>query len=100
MLYCIFSDDGMKEAVYHVTNFARFYPVWPIVNFSMVPNGATKDKRMTSFIKCVTALLGEMLYVDNMAMITPMDITNDKKASFIKTKADRSTNFTKLGSIS
>jgi hypothetical protein len=61
ILYHVFSKDGMKEAAYHVTNFAGFHPVWPIVEFSMAPNGATKDERMTSFIKCVTALLGEML---------------------------------------
>jgi hypothetical protein len=44
MLHHVFSKDGMKEAVYHMTNFAGFYPVWPIVEFSMVPNGATKDE--------------------------------------------------------
>ncbi len=97
MLYHVFSKDGMKEAAYHVTNFAGFYPVLPIVEFSMAPNEATKDKQMTSFIKCVTALLGEMLYVDDMAMIAPINITNNNEASFIKTKADLPTNFTKLG---
>jgi hypothetical protein len=96
MLYCVFSKDGMKEATYHVTDFAGFYPVWPIVEFSMVPNGATKDEWMTSFIKCVTALLDEMLYVDDTAMIAPINITDDDDASFIKVKADLPTNFTKL----
>jgi hypothetical protein len=97
MLYRVFSNDGMKESAYHVTNFAGFYPVWPIVESSMVPSRATKDKRMTSFIKCVTALLGEILYVDDMAMIAPIDITDDDKGSCIKTKADLPANFTKLG---
>jgi hypothetical protein len=97
MLYWVFSDDGMKETVYHLTNFAGFYPVWLIVGFSMAPNRATKNKRMPSFIKCMTPLLGEMLYVDNMAMIAPINITDDHEASFIKTKADLPTNFTKLG---
>ena len=87
----------MKESCYHVTNFAGFYPVWRIVEFSMAPTGATKDERMSSFIKCVTALLGEMLYVDDMAMIAPISITNDDDASYIKSKADLPTNFTKLG---
>ncbi len=97
MLYRVFSKDGMKEATYHVTDFAGFYLVWPIVEFSMAPNGATKDEQMTLFIKCVMALLGEMLYVDDMAMIAPINITNKDEASFIKTKADLPTNFTKLG---
>ncbi len=80
-----------------MTNFAGFYPVWLIVKFSMAPTRATKDERMTSFIKCVTALLGEMLYVNDTAMIAPINITDNNKASFIKTKADLPTNFTKLG---
>jgi hypothetical protein len=63
-LYQVFSKDGLRETAYHVTDFAGFYPVWPIVKFSMAPTGATKDERMTSFIKCVTALLGKMLYVN------------------------------------
>ncbi len=97
MLYRVFSKDRMKEVAYHVTDFAGLYPVRLIVEFSMAPNRATKDKRMTSFIKCVTALLGEMLYIDDMAMIAPIDITNNNEASFIKSKADLPTNFTKLG---
>jgi hypothetical protein len=80
-----------------LTDFAGLYPVWPIVKFSMAPNGATKDERMKSFIKCVTALLGEMLYVVDMVMIAPIDITNKDEANFIKSKADLPTNFTKLG---
>jgi hypothetical protein len=97
MLYHVFSKDGMKEIAYHVTDFAGLYPVWPIVEFSMAPSGATKDERMTSFIKCAMALLGEMLYVDNAAMIALIDITNNNEASVIKSKADLPTNFTKLG---
>jgi hypothetical protein len=96
-LYRVFSKDGMKESTYHMTDFTGFYPVWPIVEFSMAPNEATKDERMTLFIKCVMALLGEMLYADDMAMIAPINIINDNEASFIKTKADLPTNFTKLG---
>jgi hypothetical protein len=87
----------MKETAYHVTDFAGFYPVWPIVEFSMAPSGTSKDERMASFIKCVSALLGEMLYVDSTAMIAPIDITDDDAASFIKSKADLPSNFTKLG---
>ncbi len=87
----------MKEIAYHVTDFAGFYPVWPIVEFSMAPTGATKDERMTSFIKCVAVLLGEMLYVDDSAMIAPIEITNDEEAHFLKSKSDILSNFTKLG---
>jgi hypothetical protein len=43
------------------------------------------------------ALLGEMLYVDDMVMIAPINITKDDDASYIKSKADLPTNFTKLG---
>ena len=63
----------------------------------MAPTEALKDKRMVSFIRCVTALLGEMLYVDNTAMIAPIDITDDEAAHFIKSKTDIPSNFTKLG---
>ncbi len=93
MLYRVFSEERMKEAAYHVTNFAGFYPFWPIVEFSMAPKRTTEDEWMTSFIKCVTALLGEMLYVDDMAMIAPINITDDNNASFIKAKADLLKNF-------
>ncbi len=54
----------------------------------MVPNRAMKDEQMTSFIKCVTALLGEMLYIDDMVINAPIGITNDDEANFIKTKAN------------
>ncbi len=72
-LYRVFSDDGLKETAYHVMDFAGFYLIWPIVEFSMAPTGASKDKRMVSFIKCVTTLLGEMLYVTDTAMIAPIE---------------------------
>jgi hypothetical protein len=87
----------MEETSYHVINFVGLYPIWPIVKFSMSPMGKTKDKRMSLFTKCVTALLGEMLYVDNKAMIAPIAITDNDGASYISNKADLPTNFTKLG---
>jgi hypothetical protein len=59
----------MKETSFHVTDFAGLYPVWPIIEFSMAPMGTAKDTRMSSFTKCITALLGEILYVDEKAMI-------------------------------
>ncbi len=30
-LFHVFSDNGMKEKSYHVTDFAGLYPVWPII---------------------------------------------------------------------
>ncbi len=96
MLFQVFGNNRMKESAHHETNFAGFYQVWPIVKFSMAPNGTTKDERMTSFIKCDMTLLGEMLYMKDTAMIAPIDITDNDKASFIKTKVDLPTNFTKL----
>jgi hypothetical protein len=86
----------MMELSYHVTNFAGLYPVWPIIEFSMAPTGETKDDRMTSFSKCVVALLGEILYVDNTAKIATISITDDE-SKYIGSKADLPNNFTKLG---
>ena len=97
-LYQVYSNDGLKETAYHAVDFAGFYPIWPIVEFSMVPAGASKDERMVSFTKCVTTLLGEMLYVDDTTMIAPIDINNDDDKQFIKTKKmNIPSNFTKLG---
>ena len=38
-----------------------------------------------------------MLYIDDTAMIAPINITDDEEANFIKTKTDIPSNFTKLG---
>jgi hypothetical protein len=98
MLFRVFSGNGMKETSYHVTDFAGLYPVWPIIEFSisMVPTGVVKDERMNLFTKCITALLGEILYVDDTAKIATILITNNK-SHYISSKADLLTNFTKLG---
>jgi hypothetical protein len=58
-LFRVFSDNRMEETSYHVIDFAGLYPIWPIVEFSMSPTGNTKDKRMSSLTKCITALLGK-----------------------------------------
>jgi hypothetical protein len=63
----------------------------------MTPTGASKDERMALFTRCFTPLLGEMLYVDDTAMIAPIDINDDGNEHFIKTKMDIPSNFTKLG---
>jgi hypothetical protein len=86
----------MKTASYHVTDFAGLYPVWPIIEFLMALTGNAKDNRMNSFIKCVLALFGKILYIDNTAMIAPISITADAD-TYIKSKSDIPTNFTKLG---
>jgi hypothetical protein len=86
----------MQETSYHVTDFARLYPVWPIIKFSMAPTRSAKNKRMNLLTKCVTALLGEILYVDDTAKIATILITDDK-SHYISSKADLPTNFTKLG---
>jgi hypothetical protein len=57
-----------------VTDLTGLYPVWPIIEFSMATTGTTKDERMSCFTKCVTALLGKMLYVDEKAMSAPISI--------------------------
>jgi hypothetical protein len=80
-----YSNSGMKTASYHVTDFAGLYPVWPIIEFSMAPMGDAKDDRMNSFIKCILALFGEILYIDDTAMIAPISITAEVD-TYIKSK--------------
>jgi hypothetical protein len=95
MLFQVFSDNAMKETSYHVSDFAGLYPVWLIIESSMAPTGTSKDERMNSFTKCMTALLGEILYVDDTAQIATILITEDK-SHYISSKADLPTNFTKF----
>jgi len=96
-LYRVYSDNGLKETAYHVVDFAGFYPIWPIVEFLMAPTGASKDERMASFTRCITVLLGKMLYVDDTMVIAPIDTNDDDDKHFIKTKADFPSNFAKFG---
>ena len=96
MLFKEYSNDGMKETCYHVSGFAGLYPVWPIIEFSMAPTGEAKDNRMNSFIKCVAALFGKILHINDTAKIPTILITEDE-TSYILSKADLPTNFTKLG---
>jgi hypothetical protein len=95
-LFRMFSNNQTEETSYHVIDFAGLYPIWLIVEFSMSPTGNTKDKRMSSFMKCITTLLDKMLYVDSKAMIAPIAITDDDSLSYISSKANITTNFTKL----
>ncbi len=97
MLLRVHSKDGMKEIYYHVENFADLSLVWPIIEFSMSPTCSSKDEKMTSFTKCVMALHGKILYVDDTAMIAPLMIFNNNKDNYITKQTDLPTNFTKLG---
>jgi hypothetical protein len=99
MLFRVFNNDGMKEICYHVSDFAGLYPVWPIIKFSMAPMGVAKDKRINLFTKCVTALLGEILYVDDTAKIATILITNDE-LHYISLKTDLPTISLSLASTS
>jgi hypothetical protein len=63
----------------------------------MAPAGVSKDERMGSFIRCVTALLGKMLYIDDTAMIAPINITDDTRRQTSSRLRTIPSNFTKLG---
>ncbi len=49
------------------------------------------------FVKCITSLFGEMLYIDNMAAIALLKITNNNKENYITDKAKLPLNFMILG---
>ena len=91
VLFKVFSNGGMKETNYHITEFAGLHSVWPIIEFYMAPTGAAKDKRMNLFVKCVAAL-----YVSDTAKITTISIIREE-SHYIGSRADLPTNFTKLG---
>ncbi len=73
------------------------YPAWPIIEVAILPTGNAKEERMNMFVKCITALFGEILYVDDTACIAPLEITDDKNDNYISEKAKLPSNFTKLG---
>jgi hypothetical protein len=64
----------------------------------MAPTGEMKDNRMTSFTKCVVALLGEILYVNDTAKIATISITEDESC-YIGSKADVPAISQSLGNI-
>ena len=45
----------------------------------------------------ITALFGEILYVDDTACIGPLDITDDNEDNYITDKSKLPSSFTKLG---
>ncbi len=81
---------------FHVKDFAGLFPVWPIVELTLTPSGASKDERMTQYVRSILALFGEILLVDEKATIALIKITNDKPEDMITNKANIPTNFTKL----
>ena len=52
---------------------------------------------MTQYLRCVSALFGEILLVDKKATIAPIKITNDKAKDLIEDKSNIPSNFTRLG---
>jgi hypothetical protein len=80
-----------------VEDFAGFYPAWPIIEVAILPTGNAKEERMNMFIKCITALFGEILYIDDSACIALLEITDDNDDNYISDKAQLPSNFTKLG---
>jgi hypothetical protein len=89
-------EDRQRKA-FHVEDFAGFYPAWPIIEVAILPTGNAKEERMNMFVKCITALFGEILYVNDSACIAPLEITNDNDDNYISDKAQLPSNFTKLG---
>jgi hypothetical protein len=69
---------------------------WPIIKLALAPSGASKEERMTQYVRSILALFGEILLVDEKATIAPIKITNDKPEDMITDKANIPTNFTKL----
>jgi hypothetical protein len=93
----IMRNDNKREQQFHVGDLIGLFPAWPIIELSIAPTGSTKDKRMTSFLRCFAALFNEIKYVDNTAAIAPVNIYDDSKDNFIVDRSGLPDNFTKLG---
>jgi hypothetical protein len=89
-------DDDLHEKMFHVEDFVGLYPSWPIIELAISLMGNTKDDRMNHFVKCCTSLFAEILYVDDTAVIAPIEINDNRKDSYITNKASLPANFTKL----
>jgi hypothetical protein len=87
----------VERKAFHVEDFVGFYPAWPIIKVAISPTGNTKEERMNMFVKCITALFGEILYIHDSACIAPLEITNNNNDNYISDKAQLPSNFTKLG---
>jgi hypothetical protein len=87
--------DGHNKA-FHVEDFVGLYPAWPIVEVAILPTGNEKEERMKWFVKCITSLFGEILYVDDTATIAPLKINDNNEENYITDKAKLPSNFTIL----
>ena len=90
-------DDNNQEQRFHVEDFIGVFPAWPIIELSIAPTGSTKDEQMTSFLRCFAALFNEIKYVDNTAVIAPINIYDNSKENFIVDRSGLPDDFTKLG---
>jgi hypothetical protein len=95
-LLIILGEDEQKKA-FHVGDFVGLYSDWPIVKMAILPIGNAKEERMNMFVKCTTALFGEILYIDDTACISSLEITDNNDDNYIYEKAKLPSNFTKLG---
>ncbi len=95
-LLIVIDEDG-HEKMLQMEDFFGLYPAWPIIELPISPSGNTKDDMMKHFVKCCASLFAKILYVDDSAAITPIEITNDREDSYITDKVNLPTNFTKLG---
>jgi hypothetical protein len=68
---------------FHVKDFVGLFPIWLIVKLALAPSGASKDKRMTQYVRSISALFGKILLVDKKATIAPIKIMNDKPEDMI-----------------
>ena len=58
-LYIAYDENG-QEPRFHVEECVGLFPLWPIIKMSIAPAGNTKDKRMTSFVKCFASLFAKI----------------------------------------
>jgi hypothetical protein len=89
-------EDRQMKA-FHVEDFVGLYPAWLIVEVAISPTGNAKEERMNMFLKGITALFGEILFVDDTVCIPPLEITDNNNDNYISEKAKLPSNFTKLG---
>ncbi len=62
---------------------------------AILPTGNAKEERMNMFNKCITALFGEILYIDDTACIALLENTDDNEDNYISDRAKIPSNFTK-----
>ncbi len=89
--------EDRHNMAFHVEDFIGLYPARLIVEVAILPTGNEKEERMNMFVKCITLLFGEILYVDDMAVIAPLKITDNNEENYIIDKAKLPSNFTILG---